>query len=345
MRAENSCVRCAISADRMQAALHGVGPGSLREPLQAAEAPTGCRFGSAPCVPRVISPAYSIPALDPGEMTYNEISCAPDGKFYCALCWKHPTDEWQVKTHLQSKEHKKRILNREYEKDPLSGVPFEQREITTILDGWATCTLCNRRMDESHWNSEKHIRFFNYYLAQQNVLRDVASVPLSLPDIQLPLPQPPPPPEPPGIGYGIEAGGIVNAAARSVVAASNTSTSFSHTLRGAHGDNMLAASDSYGRPGQGCPMSCSTQPSRPMAVPSGFVACQLLPLPLSPLPRDSLPLKECAPCHDQQHPWGSRGPHNEVLSDDEWNQIRQEFDMRYAADWWPIDTEWDFFDV
>jgi hypothetical protein len=329
----------------MQAALHGVGLGSLRGPPRAAEAPPGCRFGLAPCVPRVLSPAYSFPALDPDEMRYNEISREPDGQFYCALCWKHPTDEWQVIKHLQSKEHEKRILNREYEKDPLACVPSPHREFTVILGGWATCRLCNKRMDESHWNSDKHIRYLNYYLGQQNVLCNVGSLPLPLPDTQLPLPQPPPPPEPPSIGYGIAAGGIVNAAAGSLVAASNTSTSCAHTLRGAHGDNMLAASDTYGQPVQGCPMSGSTQRPNPMAVPCGPVACQLLPLPLAPLPRDSLPLKESAPCHDQQHPWGTRSPHDEVLSDDEWNQILQEFDMRYAGDWWPIDTEWDFIDV
>ena len=339
MRAENSCVRCAISADRMQAALHGVGLGSLRGPPQAVEAPPGCRFGLAPCVSRVLSPAYSNPVLDPGEMKFNEISREPDGQFYCALCWKHPTDEWQVITHLQSKEHEKRILNREYEKDPLACVPSPHREFTTILGGWAICTLCNKRMDASHWNSGKHIRYLNYYLARQNVFCNVASLPLPLPDTQLPLPQPPPPPEPPSIGYGISAGGIVNAAARSLVAASNTSTSC------AHGDNMLAVSDSYGQPVQGCPMSGTTQLPNPMAAPCGPVACQLPPLPLAPLPRDSLSLKECAPTHDQQHPLGSRGPHNEVLGDDEWNQILQEFDMRYAGDWWLIDTEWDFFDV
>lgn len=298
----------------------------------------------APCDPRVLNPAYSLPALDPEELRYNEICRKSNGAFYCALCWKHPRDEWHVKNHIQSKEHVKRILNREYEADPLACVPSPHLEFTAIVDGWATCSICNKRMDEKHWNSEKHIRYLNYYLGQQNALGNVGPVSLPPLDTQLPLPQPPPPPEPPSLGCGIAAGGFVTAAVRSSVAASNTTsmTSCAQTLRGAQGDYMPAASDAYGRPFQVCAMSVCTQPGTSMAYP---VACQPLPRASAPLFRDVFPLQESASRHDHQHPWGSRGPHSEVLNDDEWNQILQEFDARYAGDWWPIDTEWEFFDV
>ena len=48
---------------------------------------------------------------------------------------------------------------------------------------------------------------------------------------------------------------------------------------------------------------------------------------------------------DRQYPWGSRGVHDEVLREDEWDDIVRNFDKRYAGEWWPIDTEWEFYDV
>ena len=43
--------------------------------------------------------------------------------------------------------------------------------------------------------------------------------------------------------------------------------------------------------------------------------------------------------------WGSRGPKNEVLNEQEWRCILEEFDGRYAAGCWPIDQEWEFIHV
>ena len=130
----------------MQAALGGVGSGPLRGASQAAEPPSGCQNGFAPCDRTVFNQAYYIPDLGPDELVYHGISRTPGGDFYCALCWRHPADEWQVKTHIQSKDHLKRIGTREYYANPLAFVPISQLDVTKLQDGWATCILCNKRM-------------------------------------------------------------------------------------------------------------------------------------------------------------------------------------------------------
>ena len=72
------------------------------------------------------------------------------------------------------------------------------------------------------------------------------------------------------------------------------------------------------------------------------------PLPVPPPPPEPTAVAYCPHASQSVKPppvWGSRGPHNEVLNDEEWNHILEEFDRRYAADWWPVGTEWEFFDV
>eukprot|EP00930_Biecheleria_cincta_P018361 TRINITY_DN14329_c0_g1_i1.p1 TRINITY_DN14329_c0_g1~~TRINITY_DN14329_c0_g1_i1.p1 ORF type:complete len:311 (-),score=42.12 TRINITY_DN14329_c0_g1_i1:124-1056(-) len=310
----------------MHAALHSVGLGPLRGVPQSAEPPSGvagCQLELAPCDPRVLSPFYAPPVLDPEEMRHNLISRKPDGDFYCALCWKSPPDEWRVKEHLMSKDHLRRMSNEQYRADPLACVPSPHREFTVNLDGWATCTLCNKKMDESHWHSAKHTQYLNWALVQRSAVCNVAQLPLPLVDSPPPLPQPPPPPERPGVGCGAAAGGSVIAGGKLFPAASDTdAASEAQTVRGVQ-DRMLAAS----------------------GAPREPAASQFTQLPFAPVATTSTLLQGPAPRHHQQHPWGSRGPNDEVLNDDEWNQFLQEFDKRHAGEWWPIDTEWEFYDM
>ena len=161
-------------------------------------------------------------------------------------------------------------------------------------------------MDEGHWNSAKHQKYLKFHLEeQQNVLLPQPSRPLEL------------------------VGGSVVFAASSI--ASMTSVC---------GDHKPAASDCFGHSVQGFSMFDSARPRNLVAVSCGFVASQLPCRPLSPLLMDSLVLGESSLRLDWQYPWGSRGVHDEVLREDEWDDIVRNFDKRYAGEWWPIDTEW-----
>ena len=135
-----------------------------------------------------------IEGLDSETLEFHRISKKPNGEFYCALCWKNPTDGWQVLTHLQSHEHQRRMKNEQYEADPLAFVPHPHRDFTQLVDGWATCTICDERMDEKHCHSVKHMRWVNHLLQQRTAFGSIGSVPLHAPDTSPPLPQPPPPP-------------------------------------------------------------------------------------------------------------------------------------------------------
>lgn len=48
---------------------------------------------------------------------------------------------------------------------------------------------------------------------------------------------------------------------------------------------------------------------------------------------------------DLHPPWGSYGPNGEFLNPEEWECTVQAHDKKYAGRWWPIDMEWEFFDV
>lgn len=341
----------------MQAALRGLGP--LRGP-QAVEAPpglagAGCQLGLAACDPRVLSPFYPpLPAFDPEELARNYIIRKPNGEFKCEICWKFPTDEYQVKNHLQSKEHERRMANKQYEADPCAGVPYPHREFTRNIDGWATCTICNKRMDESHWNSAKHIQYLNYALVGQSAGCNVVPLPQSPPPLPLPLldqpplPQPPPPPKQPSIGCGMPVGASLPAPQSLAPATHDMSTS-SATQRcgGAHQDCLLSATPApvQGAPLQGYTATASgAQPPNSLPHAHSFAASHFVPPPAAQAPVAPSP-QAAAPQNHQQHPWGSRSPNGEVLNDDEWSHRLQEFDKRYAKVWWPIDTEWEFLDV
>jgi hypothetical protein len=208
--AQSSSVSCAVSAAGMQAALHRVGSGPLLGSAQSSGAPPGAAGGAAG-LESCDSGTETV--LDFDTLTRNQIRQEPSGQFSCALCWKTPCDAGQLKMHLNSKEHLRRLSNLNYEKDPLAFVPSPHREVTVVLGGWPTCSICKntKRMDESHWNSAAHERNLKFHLEQQNVL----------------LPQPPPPPEPVSVGYDYdnEAGGVVIAAAYPFVGASSSITS------------------------------------------------------------------------------------------------------------------------
>jgi hypothetical protein len=294
----------------------------------------------------------SPPVFDEEELQRNGIIWKPNGEFYCKKCWKTPADEYQLKNHLQSKEHERRIANERYELDPLAGVPYPHLAVTKNINGWAVCTLCNKQMNEGHWNSTKHIQQINYYLA--NVFRSAGcnDAPLSQPPLQVPLfdqpplPQPPSPPEWPSIGVGMSVEGRLPAKESLAPATQGTSTSSgAQTYGGAHQDSCLAGScaPSQGALLQGC-MTTAGGSQPPHSTPDVYSSVASQPPPAAQAPVAPLPQAAALQNH-QQHPWGSRSPNGEVLNAEEWNHILQEFDNRYVKLWWPIDTEWEFFDV
>jgi hypothetical protein len=68
------------------------------------------------------------------------------------------------------------------------------------------------------------------------------------------------------------------------------------------------------------------------------------PPTVSELPSSSTTGAGCS--REALQSWGSRGPQDEVLNQEEWMSIVQAHDSKYAnPDWWPISTEWEFFDV
>lgn len=339
----------------MQAALHGLGP--LRGP-QAVDAPqclagAGCQLGLVPCDPRVMSPFYPPPPFfDEMELQRNHIVRKPNGEFYCKKCWKTPVDEYQLQHHLQSKEHERRMAHERYELDPLADVPHPHREFTAIINGWAVCTICNKKMDESHWNSTRHIQHLNYNLAGAGRSAGCNVAPLSQPPLPLPLldqpplTQPPPPPERPSIGFGMPVGGSLPAPQSLAPATHGTNTSSgAQTYGGAHQDSCLAGScaPSQGAPLQGY-MATASGSQPPHSTPDVYSSVASQPPPAAQAPVARLPQAAALQNH-QQHPWGSRSPNGEVLNAEEWNHILQEFDNRYSKVWWSIDTEWEFFDV
>ena len=274
------------------------------------------KFGMSACDKRPLNSCHDS-HLSPDELQRNWIGSKPTGGFHCALCWANPLDQSQVLSHLQSRQHARKMFNVQYQADPLGCVPSPHRHFTVIQDGWPICRICNKRMEATHWNSERHRRYLKYYLGHQDAPCNVGQDSSLLSHTLSPLSQSAPLSERFDVGCGIPAGGVVTVTeSRSVVASSAGITSGSSTLCGAHGDNMSVVGDVYVR----------------------GVVCE-------PVPLVSVSVKESAPRRDLQHPWGSRGRLGDVLNDDEWSQILQEFDARYAGDWWPIDMEWKFFDV
>ena len=291
-------------------ALHCVGSGPLLGSVQSSGVSAGAAGGAA-----------GLESCDDGTgmvfdfdtLTRNQIRREQSGWFWCALCWKTPCDVWQLEMHLKGDEHLRRMRNFKYEENPLVFVPSPHREVTVLLGGWPTCRICSgqKRMDEGHWKSAKHQKNLKSYLEeQQNVL----------------LPQLSRPPELVGDSVVLEASSI----------ASMTSVC---------GDHKPAASDSCGQSVQGLSMFDSARQRNLVAVSCGSVASQLLCRPLPLLSMDSSVPGQSSLRPDRQYPWGSRGVHDEVLREDEWDDIVRNFDKRYAGEWWPIDMEWEFYDV
>ena len=224
---------------------------------------------------------YEGKEFSPEELAFNWISKNSNGEFYCALCWKTPKDEGRVVGHLHSCEHTRRMRNKQYEVDPLSHVPHAHREFTALThDGWPTCTICNKRMDEKHWSSDRHRKWVEYYRDRR----------LTGVDMPPPLPKPPPPPSEPFPRCGIA---------------------------GVGRDIAVGHVDRTGE--------------TPRPMPLDYIACAMSAVSQFASPP----------------PWGSRGPRDEVLNEEEWKHILQEFDKRYTVteEWRPIDKEWEFFDV
>lgn len=277
----------------------------------------------------------ALPALDPQVLQHNDISRDADGDLWCRLCWKGPMGNGQAKEHLQSKEHGRRMLNKQIEADPLACVPHPHRAVTEVFSGWARCRICKKRMHAGHWDSAKHIDWLNYYVANPHLLPPVDTLP--------PLLQPPPLPEQPNISCDIAVGSSATASQNLLPATSDKSmASAAQTFHGVRENGLPAASHVPHQLLQGYAAPASTQSQSPMPDPCGPFASQIMPPPSKLVTGMPLSLQASALQNDQQHPWGSRGLSGEVLNDDEWNQFLRKFDERYAGEWWPTDKKWVF---
>ena len=74
-------------------------------------------------------------------------------------------------------------------------------------------------------------------------------------------------------------------------------------------------------------------------------ASQLMRQPEPLVPQASLMQETSLPKLQTHHIGVSRSQHSGSLSDMEWRRIVQQHDERYSLEWWPIDTEWIFYDV
>ena len=261
--------------------------------------------------------------LDDETLASHRISKKPNGEFRCDLCWKNPTHKDQVLAHLKSKEHQQRMSNEQYAADPLSFVPLLHREFTHLVNGWPTCTICDRRMDESHWNSERHMAWVNHYLQQRISFGSVGSVPLVVPDTSSRLSQPPPPP------------GSPPSKLRSPLSQppppAGPPPHDAQTLHFSGGDVLSAGSVAPGTPSlppRPLPPGCYSSVSASGGAHTGFVSSG-----------DVLSgASVAAGMFGPGYACGSR-------NDDEWNQIVRDFDKRRPAEWWPCNTKWFFAEV
>jgi hypothetical protein len=268
----------------------------------------------------------------------NQIGRTVTGDYYCLLCWKAPKDEWQVQSHLQSNQHRRRMFNQQSEVDPLACVPHPHLDFTEVVDGWAKCRICKKRMDESHWNSANHIKWLNYCISQ--------SVTLSSVDASPPLPQPPPPPEPPRDGCALPSRSSADASqSQSSEVRPSVILSPAQFFRGGHEDGYVAATHVLRQSLPGRTASASNQSQSIVFDSCPSVSSQIMPLHLKLAAGMSSLVHASSSRFYQQHPWGSRGPSGEILNDDEWNESVQAFDKRYSQDWWSIEIKWNFLDL
>ena len=297
---------------------------------------SGLHCGGRPSGPRLQQ--FGDLFFDSEVHRLNHIGRTVTGEYYCLLCWKAPRDEWQVQAHIQSNEHRRRMLNQQFEVDPLACVPYPHLDFTEVVDGWAKCTICNKRMDESHWNSASHIKWVDYYMSQ--------SVTLSSVDTPPPLPQPPPPPEPPSIACAMSCRSVANASqCQFPEGRPSINLRIAQTLPGGRADGSPVATSVLCQSLPRRTASASTQSPIFVIDPCSFVSSQVMPLPLKLMSSMSSLVQASSSRFDQKHPWGSRGLSGQILNDEEWNESVQAFDKRYAQDWWSINVKWRFLDV
>ena len=86
-----------------------------------------------------VAAMQTVPHLNDDQLAINRIIQRPNGTFHCELCSKNPECMWRVCQHVDSKDHKRRMANMQYQEDPVAYVPYPHREFTELRNGWATC--------------------------------------------------------------------------------------------------------------------------------------------------------------------------------------------------------------
>ena len=251
--------------------------------------------------------------LDDRTLASHQITKEEKGGYFCAMCWKHPSDLNQVLVHLKANDHQTRVKNAKFEADPLSSVPLEHQQFTHLKNGWPVCKICDKRMEETHWQSPSHKKWVEYYVQQQTALGSVGSVPLDVRDTRSrlsqpldttpPLPQPPPPPGPP-------------------------------PSKCCFPSSKCGSSSSQPPPPSGLPPSTRGGD----VLSAGSVAPGTTSLPsrsLSPGFCSSVSASGGAGMCGAEYACGSR-------NDDKWIQTVRQFDERVPVQWFPDDFKWCF---
>lgn len=257
------------------------------------------------------------------------------------MCGKNPTG-WQLQEHLQSKDHKRHMLNKQWADNPLAYVPNPHRQVTKIVKGWPVCTICKKRMDDSHMMSPKHMQWLNSFLSQQGagaVDNAHAAEPILQPCVDHPsaatartaepLRQPPPPPEPPSNGCGVAVESIANPASSFLPVASAQSfipqASVAQTHGTANNDILIAATDVPRPVIHNYMIHAAAGSHRPLAHSCETLASQVMQPPLAQVAStQSALLHAPAPQRDQSCHWSSScSP--KFLKEDDQNQPLQEF--------------------
>ena len=135
------------------------------------------------------------------ELQRNQIIRLQNGEFKCDLCWKYPSDMQRVREHLDGGVHKRRMLTAKYNQAPLTYIPEEHRRWAEVVGWMVKCTLCNRGMVETHWNSYRHVRNVEWKLWEQQQAQSSSSSSQSYVASAMVESPPPMPPTPPSPGH------------------------------------------------------------------------------------------------------------------------------------------------
>lgn len=210
-----------------------------------------------------------LPVFDRDELKRHRIDREDTGSFYCNLCKKSPSHS-QLQEHLRSNIHRRKMLNKQFEEDPLAFVPYPHSLCVVIKEGWPMCTLCNKRMDDGHINGETHNWWLNDMLSKMK---------FPAVETQPPLPQPPPPPEPSSFGSDMTTETdtqVRNLSSCTDCMSTERAPNTCHVVREG---GALVSGDVPCRSFQGYTETTNAQSRIPMPDSCESVASKLMPLP------------------------------------------------------------------